>query len=128
MKILLIEPDKVLAENYLYVLKRAGHSVNWQRSAQSAINDADNETPDLVVVELQAPSHNGIEFLYEFRSYAEWQDIPAVVLSLVPEEKVVGPDNDLLERLGVKAYLYKPQTKLEQLVAAVNRVIEPAAA
>lgn len=124
MNILLIEPDRILANNYRYALEQAGHSVNCQPSAQSAVHHADGERPDLVVLELQLPSHNGIEFLYEFRSYPEWRHIPVVVLSLVAEESIAG-ETKLLEQLGVKRFLYKPQTKLYQLVAAVNRIAEP---
>lgn len=128
MNILLIEPDKILADNYRQVLERAGYSVNWHKGAQTAIHSADVTKPDLVVLELQLPSHNGIEFLYEFRSYEEWRHIPVIVLSLVPEDVLTGSNNELLERLGVKKYLYKPQTKLSQLLDAVNRITESVSA
>ncbi len=124
MKILLIEPDKILAGNYKDALEQSGHNVSWRPSAQSAIHQADSERADIVILELQLPSHNGIEFLYEFRSYPEWQDIPVIVLSLVPEESVTGGAK-LFEQLGVARFLYKPQTKLRQLVSVVN-YLEPA--
>lgn len=126
MRILLIEPDKMFADNYRYVLEQAGHTVSWQPTAQSAIHQADHYKPDLIVLELQLPAHNGVEFLYELRSYPEWQQIPVIVLSLVPREAVAGSSN-LLEQLGVKGFLYKPQTKLRQLIAAVDKISEPLA-
>ncbi len=124
MNILLIEPDRILGGNYQKALEQYGHSVNWQSNAQSAIHQADAERPDVVVLELQLPAHNGVEFLYEFRSYTEWQDIPVIVLSIVSEESVTGGAK-LLEQLGVVRFLYKPQTKLHQLVSAV-KYLEPA--
>lgn len=123
MKILLIEPDKMLADNYSYVLERAGHAVSWQPTAQSAIHHTDQDKPDLIILELQLPSHNGIEFLYELRSYPEWQNIPAIILSLVPQESAIG-EARILKQLGVRHFLYKPQTKLQQLVRVVNRTLE----
>lgn len=124
MKILLIEPDTILANNYTDAIQQDGHSVNWQANAQAAIHQADIDRPDIIILELQLPSHNGVEFLYEFRSYPEWQDIPVIVLSLVPEESFVGGAK-LFEQLGVKRFLYKPQTKLRQLLKTVKQIAEP---
>lgn len=121
MKILLIEPDYILAKNYQAVLEHAGHTVHREPSAQTALFAMENGLPDLVILELQIPMHNGIEFLYEFRSYPEWQHIPVVVLSLTPEEDA-GGDTGLLEQLGVRGYLYKPQTKLSKLVRTIDLV------
>src|SRR4051812_5002459 len=77
--ILLLEPNTLLARTYTQVLIQAGHTVTTARSAQQAIHAADQQSPDVVVLELQLPAHNGIEFLHEFRSYPEWQQVPAVV-------------------------------------------------
>jgi two-component system phosphate regulon response regulator PhoB len=70
--ILLIEPDRLLAEIYQRALSSEGHNVVVCAGAQSAILSADQSTPDLVILELQLVEHSGIEFLYEFRSYSEW--------------------------------------------------------
>jgi len=117
MKILLIEPDKILADIYAYALVESGHTVSWQPDAQQAVLTADKWRPDIVVLELQLAAHNGVEFLYEFRSYPEWQDIPVVVLSAVPD---VSLSSVLQSQLGVVAYHYKPRTTLEQLLKTLD--------
>lgn len=124
MKILLIEPDHIMAGNYRQALESAGHAVTWQQSGQGAIISLDADMPELIILELQMPVHNGIEFLYEFRSYPEWHDIPVIVSSIAPEEAVAA-DSRLLERLGVRHYFYKPQTKLRQLLTAVDKIAAP---
>src|SRR5665213_2102299 len=83
-RILLIEPDRRLAETYAKALVAAGHKVTARAGAQSAITAADGAKPDLVILELQLIEHSGVEFLYEFRSYPEWQDIPVLIHSGVP--------------------------------------------
>ena len=118
--ILLIEPDKLLAETYFLALNHAGHQVMACAGAQSAIMVADRHRPDLVILELQLVEHSGIEFLYEFRSYAEWQDIPAIVHSLVPPAEFQTSRQLLENELGVTAYLYKPRTSLRQLLNTVS--------
>ena len=118
----MIEPDNVLAKTYKSALEHAGHKVDVVTGAQAGVNSADQIKPDVVVMEIQLVGHSGIEFLYEFRSYIEWQKLPAVILSTVPAQEF--EDNwELLRReLGVMSYLYKPTTNLAKLVAVVNEI------
>lgn len=118
MKVLLLEPDVVLAKSYARALTKAGYHVRVAYDAQGAIDAADGRMPDVVIIELQIGGHNGIEFLYEFRSYADWQDVPVIVQSwLTPP---AGLDVAGQRALRIAGYLYKPQTSLQKLVASVN--------
>lgn len=119
-QILLIEPDRLLAESYVQALQSAGHQVNAASGAQAAIMTADTATPDLVVLELQLVEHSGIEFLYEFRSYPDWQNIPVLVQTHVPRAEFTDNWQLLEQELGVRDYLYKPRTSLRDLVSAVH--------
>jgi DNA-binding response OmpR family regulator len=119
-RILLIEPDRVLAESYVQALLYAGHEVQAAGSAQAAIMSADAILPDLVILELQLVEHSGIEFLYEFRSYPDWQDVPVLIQTNVPKVEFQDSWELLQEELGVKNYLYKPKTSLSELITAVN--------
>jgi DNA-binding response OmpR family regulator len=126
--ILLLEPDKVLAELYIKAFEYQGHTVRRVVSAQDAVFHVDELLPDVVIAELQLVAHSGIEFLYELRSYSEWQDIPVIVHSCIPPTEFEGSMNLLRRTLGVRAYLYKPHTTLRQLLRAVNehRLVTPA--
>lgn len=117
--ILLIEPDKVLAQTYRQAFEMAGHNVSWAMQAQGALDAADAQIPDIVVLELQLPAHSGIEFLYEFRSYPEWHKIPVIIHSMVPQTAFTDL-NVLKNELGVTAYCYKPSTKIVQLVSNIH--------
>ena len=119
--ILLIEPDRLLAETYYQSLITAGYDVSVCPSAQSAVLAADKITPELVILELQLVEHSGIEFLYEFRSYPEWQDIPVIIHTQVPAAEFHGNSQLLSRELGVTTYLYKPHTTLRQLLKSVRQ-------
>src|SRR5258708_21339482 len=121
-KILLIEPDDTLADTYITALIYIGHEVSRVSGAQEAIDVADRIKPDLVIMEIELASHNGIEFLYEFRTYSEWQRIPVVVLSMVPPTEFSNATS-LWAELAVSAYHYKPRTSLSQLVTSVGRLV-----
>lgn len=121
MQILLIEPDAVSAPLYAAGLTAAGHNVTVAASAQSAIQTADQQAPDLVVLEMQLGTHNGIAFLQEFRSYAEWQNVPVIIYSF-QRQPIDQPLQDTLRtEYGVATWLYKPQTSMDALVSAVRR-------
>ena len=118
-QILLVEPDRLLADIYRQALESAGHRVVMCASAQSAIFAADEIKPDMVILELQLIGHSGIEFLYEFHSYPDWQNIPVLIQSHVPAGEFAGSWDMLQQQLGVRAYFYKPLTTIRALLASV---------
>lgn len=108
--IMLIEPDQVQAEAIGRSLMSPTTSIEMVTSAQTAIAAADKQLPDAVILELALPSHNGIEFLHEFRSYPEWASVPVIVFS---QQQVA--DESAFKALGNVTILYKPQTSLAEL-------------
>ena len=120
MHILLIEPDAILARTYEAVLTDAGYQVAHAATAQQAIAAADSQKPDVVVLALEMARHNSIEFLYEFKSYSEWQNVP--VLLLVPRLNHDIADNpSIRNNLGVCEVLIRSQLTLRRLCDAVAR-------
>ncbi|MDB5185386.1 MAG: Signal transduction histidine kinase [Candidatus Saccharibacteria bacterium] len=123
--VLLVEPDRVLADTYRRAFIADGYSVTMCASAQSAIFAADEKRPDVVVAELQLIRHSGIEFLYEFRSYDDWHDVPVVINSQVPPSEFSRSWQLLNRELGVEQYYYKPSTTLATLLSAIRRLTNP---
>lgn len=126
-EILLVEPNKLFAQTCQKALVASGYNVSLAASAQSAIASADEKKPDLVILELQLAKHNGIEFLYEFRSYADWQKVPIIIYSQIPPSRFSTMQKELA-LLGVSQYFDKSKTSLAKLTQAVASEIknEPA--
>lgn len=118
--VLLIEPNTLLAGTYMQAMQGAGHEVTHSVGAQAAILAADQRTPDVVVLELQLPVHNGVEFLQEFRSYPEWQDVPVIVHTVIPPQRLVNSRAALKRDLGVETVVYKPRISLRNLLRLVH--------
>jgi len=86
MKILLVEDDLI---NVMIVKRASGeleikHKITHVKNGQEAIDyllNPDNECPDLILLDLNMPIMNGMEFL-EFKSnHKEIAMIPTVVLT-----------------------------------------------
>jgi DNA-binding response OmpR family regulator len=121
MNILLLEPNRLLARQYIAYLEGEGNRVAWHQDAQGGIAAADSLKPDLVIAELLLAGHSGIEFLYEFRSYSDWLGLPVIVLSNVRRSSLSLPEG-ALEELGVAAFLYKPDLSLKRLGQIIAKI------
>lgn len=121
-RVLLLEPDRLLAKLYSRMLEHRGYVVSCASNGQEAVYAADDAQPDVVILELQLPGHSGIEFLYEFRSYADWQTLPIILHTLVPVRALAAYQTQL-ETLSIGKHLYKPTTSLERLLQAVDRAL-----
>lgn len=125
-RILIIEPDAILGKQYASHLINNGYSVTHCRTVKAAISHLDTKGADLVITELVLPMHNGLEFLYEFRSYSDWQHIPVIILTFVSYDRL----KDALgyKSLNIEACLYKPQTSLDALTIHVENALSKATA
>lgn len=119
--VLVIEPDITLASIIRQYLLGLEYEVSLIHDARKAIAHADNYSPDMVVLELAIPNHNGVEFLQEFRSYPDWLNVPVVVYSHIPPEDTGLSEQDW-QKHGVHHYLYKPTTGLERLAKVLQRL------
>lgn len=120
MQVLVVEPDRILAGAYQAAFEAAGHTVAHAVSAEGAIEKVDAELPDVIVLSSELARHNGVEFLYEFRSYADWQDVPVALLTNMPRSDLVA-NASLQQQLGVRSVLVRAETSNAELVHAVEQ-------
>ncbi len=124
-RILLLEGDHQLAKNFQTFLTKKGYIVFTHSDLQQAILDADKNPPDLVVLDLMLANRSGVEFLYELRSYPEWQNIPAIALGRLPQDEQESYSSAFAQ-LNVSAYLHKPTVSLNQLSEEIEKLLQPA--
>lgn len=127
-RILLIETDHLLAKNLSIFLNRLGHQVSWRVDPQEAIEQADRSVPEVIVLDIiLSGQRSGIEFLYEFRSYPEWQNLPVIIFSCVAAEDLKGC-LDSIAQLNISAYRYKPTTSMRELAKCIDQALQPVSA
>lgn len=120
-KILLVEPDQLIAKSTAMALSKNYSKVVIARTGQAAMDELDRNIFDLIVLEPQLGLHNGIELMYELRSYFEWQDLPVIIYSsnrAVTNEQF----SEAWQLLGVSEVLYKPQAHINDLLSTIRQV------
>ncbi len=120
--ILLVEDDRVdtmtvqRALREINVSNRLDIAVDGE-DALAFLRDPNTETPCIILLDLNMPRMNGIEFLRELRQDPELRRIPVVVLTTSREEQ------DRLDsfELGVAGYMVKP-VDYQQFVETVKTI------
>lgn len=122
-KVLIVEDDSEMRTLYAQALAGDGFEVIAANSAQAALDALEEMMPDVVVLDIMLPVHNGITILYEMQSYDDWAEIPVIVLSAIPQEDIFSND-ELMDRFNISKYCNKsdtPPTALAKTVAQVCR-------
>ena len=119
LKILLIEDDTI----ELMKLNRAMLSLNMNHKVTEANNGEDalelllkeKYYPDIILLDLNMPKINGIEFLSILKTNESLKFIPTIILTTSSNKK------DLLEcyNIGIAGYVQKP-LKYQDYIAKIN--------
>ena len=120
--VLVIEPDQSLGAAVGKYLKANDLATFVANDAQSAVLLADENQPDVVVLELALPKNNGLAFLQEFRSYNDWLDVPIIIYTHIPPEET-GLNENEWQKYGVIQYLYKPTKTLASLSNSIKETL-----
>jgi len=116
-KILIVEDDPV-ARQIMHTLLKSKYQVFVSGDAMSALVEARNRKPDLIILDLGIPAGGGLTFLQRVKA------IPA--LSVIPVLIVSGQDRNENEpkalAAGADGYLQKPPPD-DQLLAKIHELI-----
>lgn len=65
-----------------------------------------NEAPDLIVLDYELSTSNGLELARRIIQSEKWKEIPIVMFSFMENTKV----KELAQHMGIKAFLAKPES------------------
>jgi two-component system response regulator VicR len=119
-KILVVDDERPIVEVVSYNLRQANFTVIAAYDGEQAVNLAEAEQPDLIILDLMLPKLDGIEV---FRRVRRKSDVPVIMLTARDAEidRVVGLE------LGADDYVVKPFS-VRELLARVRNVLRRAPA
>ena len=101
-KILVVDDEVMVRVVLRKILIKEGYKVLCARDGESAIKKIENETFDLVLLDLKMPGIDGIETLEKIRKINK--NIPVILISgYLTNEKV-----ERATKLGISNYIEKP--------------------
>ncbi len=115
MKILVVDDDEQLSSIIRFTLKREGFVVLNAPDGQTALELWEQETPDLVLLDVNLPRLNGHEVLRHIRAESQ---TPVIMLTVRADDEDVVKGLDL----GADDYVAKPFSP-KTLVARIRAVL-----
>ncbi len=114
-KILVVEDEPNQVELIEFNLNSEGYKVVVARDGEEALNLAEEENPDLILLDWMLPKVSGIEVCRQLRRSKMTREIPIVMLTARSEEsdKIRGLD------IGADDYITKPYS-IKELLARVR--------
>ncbi len=121
MKRILIVEDKATSRELLRtVLEKQGYGVLEAHDGKEALRILRDAAPDLVLLDLQIPIHNGYEVLREIRGDDRLAAVPVVALTA----SAMQGDRERALAAGFTGYIAK-QVALAEIRDEVNRLLAP---
>ena len=117
-KILVVDDDQDLAMGLRVRLRANNYATVFATDAVSAISQAKNETPDLILLDLGLPAGDGFVVMERLNNIESLASIPIIVLSARDPQG----NKDRALAAGARAYFQKPVDN-DELLSAIQRSV-----
>ncbi|HUX38192.1 MAG TPA: response regulator [Rectinemataceae bacterium] len=118
MKFLAVDDSSTMRKIVSLALKGAGHEVGEAEHGKDALAKLEGNPVDCIILDINMPEMNGIEFLTARKTKPALAKIPVIVLTTQDETAM----RDQAMELGANAFLGKPFQK-EDLLASIKRLL-----
>jgi CheY-like chemotaxis protein len=118
-KILIAEDERDIRELIGFTLTYGGYQVVEAADGKAAVEKAQAELPNLIILDVRMPKMTGYEACQALKAFPETRNIPVVFLSAKGQEVEVKQGLDL----GAIAYILKPFAPNE-LLEQVARIVK----
>ena len=98
------------------LLAREGYRVALAKDGMDALEKLAEETPSLVLSDIEMPRMDGFDLVRNLRGDARWRELPVIMIT----SRIAQKHRDYAAELGVDHYLGKPYAE-EDLLALVAR-------
>ena len=115
-KILVIDDEPDLVKMVKMRLEANGYEVAVAFDGEEGLKVAQEEIPDLILLDITMPKKDGYTFLLELKENEATKSIPVIALTAKPKMK------DIFEFEGVKDYITKPCDSA-QLLSKIEEII-----
>lgn len=119
-KILIIEDESALIFALRAKFAASGFDATIALNGELALEFAEKEQYDIILLDLLLPKLNGFEVLSRFRANQKTAKVPVIIFSNLDSQE----DKKKAMDLGATEYLMKAQTSLDEVIKIINRHIK----
>lgn len=118
-KILVVDDDLTLREMYEERLKYDGFVVIGASDGEEAIQKAQSEMPNVILLDVMMPKLNGIDVMKKLREDENTKNIPIIILTALIQEI-----DKIKTMMGEKdGYLIKSEQMPKEVIAKVHEIL-----
>lgn len=119
MRILIIDDSSFVREMLTMTFQREGYEIMCASDGVEGLTALYLSTPDVILLDLEMPSMDGMTFLETIRKQRQFEDLPVILLTSVQSRHV------LLHaaQLGVNACVLKNRFELDGLMARIQEIV-----
>lgn len=118
-KILVVEDDLFLGKLAVKKLEKEGFEVSFLRTGVSVLEQAKEQQPAAVVLDLVMPEKDGFQALAELKQDDETKGIPVIVLTALSTDE----DREKTKQLGAEKYFIKSDIELSDLTDYLKNTV-----
>lgn len=119
--ILCIEDDNFIADMYVHSLKKAGYSVDVIANGEEALERAQQNVYDVILLDLMLPEKSGVEILQSLRK-EDGSGLPLTKIIVTTNFDEPAEDRARLEKLA-DGYLIKADVTPSKLVELIGEIL-----
>ncbi|MEK7519722.1 MAG: response regulator [Patescibacteria group bacterium] len=120
LKMLVVEDDPFLIKFYKAKLEKRNFVVFCSPDGGRALSVAQEEKPDLVLLDIGLPGKSGFDVLKELKAHAETREIPVFLVTKSAEER----DRKKGEELGAEEYIVKMEASFNDMMQRITEYFE----
>ena len=118
--VMVVDDDADILDVTRLALEGGGYSVLPTRSGPEALRTLEQSRPDLILLDINMPVMNGLEFLQRVQKEPAYQSIPIIIIS------TEGKEEDTIRglKMGAKGYVKKP-FQASELHGLIEKITTP---
>jgi len=118
-KILLVEDSIFFRKAVAQMLTKEGFEVVTAATGEEALQSAQKDVPDMILLDMMLPKLDGMMVLRILRGGEKTRNIPVIVLS----GNAMDRDRTTAEKLGITDFFRKDSSPMQELVASIRATL-----
>ena len=117
-RVLIVDDEPHIVISLEFLMKQEGYEIEVARDGKEALSALTDFQPDLVLLDVMLPHHDGFEICQMIRENPEWESVKVIILT------AKGRQSDITKgmALGADDYITKPFSTKE-LVQKVSEML-----